>query len=87
MVAALAAPSGIYNVGDDEPLTRREAGLVVADALGVKPPRALPKAARAASPKSAKLLMRSLRVSNARFKAATGWTPAHPSIRGSWPAT
>jgi nucleoside-diphosphate-sugar epimerase len=86
VVAALGAPSGIYNVGDDEPLTRTEAGRVVADALGVKPPHALPKVVRAATPGSAKLLMRSLRVSNGRFKAATGWAPSHPSIRGSWPA-
>lgn len=86
VVAALGAPGGTYNVGDDEPLTRTEAGRAVAAALGVKAPHALPRAVRAASPSSAKLLMRSLRVSNQRFKAATGWAPAHPSIRGSWPA-
>jgi nucleoside-diphosphate-sugar epimerase len=87
VAAALGVPSGIYNVAEDEPLTRAEAGRVVAEALGVKPPHALPKAARAASPKSAKLLMKSLRVSNARFKAASGWSPSHPSIRGAWPVT
>lgn len=86
VVAALRAPSGIYNVADDEPLTRAEAGRIVAEALGVKPPYAVPRAVRAATPASAKLLMRSLRVSNGRFKDATGWQPAHPSIRGSWPA-
>jgi nucleoside-diphosphate-sugar epimerase len=86
VVAALAAPSGIYNVGDDDPVTRAEAGEVVAQALGVKPPHALPKVVRAATPGVGKLLMKSLRVSNGRFKAATGWAPAHPSIRGSWPA-
>jgi nucleoside-diphosphate-sugar epimerase len=85
VVAALRAPSGIYNVADDEPLTREEAGQIVAEALGVKPPHALPKVVRAATPGVGKLLMRSLRVSNRRFKEATGWTPAHPSIRGSWP--
>ena len=86
VVAALRAPSGIYNVVDDEPVTRAEAGRIVASALGVKPPHALPRVLRAASPAAGKLLMRSLRVSNRRFKAATGWVPAHPSIRGSWPA-
>jgi nucleoside-diphosphate-sugar epimerase len=86
VVAALRAPSGTYNIADDEPLTRAEAGRVVAEALGVKPPRALPKVVQAATPASAKLLMRSLRVSNRRFKEATGWQPAHRSIRGSWPA-
>lgn len=82
--AALDAPSGVYNVADDEPLTRREAGLAVAEALGVKPPKAVPAPVRATMPRSAKLLMKSLRISNARFKQASGWAPAHPSIRGSW---
>ena len=86
VTAALLAPSGIYNVGDDEPLTRAEAGAAAAAALGVKPPRALPKLLRKAVPTSGKLLMKSLRISNGRFKDATGWQPAHPSIRGAWPA-
>ena len=46
---------------------------------------AVPEGRAGRHPASAKLLMRSLRVSNRRFKEATGWTPAHPSIRGSWP--
>ena len=87
VVAALSAPSGTYNVVDDEPVTHAAAGRIVAAALGVKPPRAVPKVLRAASPASAKLLMRSLRVSHARFTAATGWRPTHPSIREGWPTT
>ena len=86
VAAALRAPSGTYNVVDDEPLTRAEAGRIVAEALQVKPPHTVPRVVQAATPASAKLLMRSLRVSNQRFKDATGWQPAHPSIRGSWPA-
>lgn len=39
VVAALDAPSGTYNVVDDEPLTRREWVDAFAAALGVKPPR------------------------------------------------
>jgi nucleoside-diphosphate-sugar epimerase len=85
VVAALDAPSGTYNVADDEPMTRAEAGRVVAEALGVKQPHSVPKLVQAATPSSAKLLMRSQRVSNRRFKEATGWAPAHPSIRGAWP--
>lgn len=84
-VAGLDAASGIYNVVDDEPVTRADAGRIVAAALGVKPPHAVPKVFQAASPASAKLLMRSLRVSHARFTAATGWRPAHRSIRDGWP--
>jgi nucleoside-diphosphate-sugar epimerase len=83
---ATSAQRDAYNVVDDEPVTRAEAGRIVAEALGVKQPYAVPKVVRAVTPASVKLLMRSLRVSNRRFKDATGWRPAHPSIRGSWPA-
>lgn len=87
VAAALTVPAGIYNVADDEPLTREAAGRAVADALGVKPPKAIPAAARALLPSSGKALMKSLRVSNAKLKAASGWAPRHPSIRGSWAAS
>jgi nucleoside-diphosphate-sugar epimerase len=86
VAAAMALPSGIYNVADDEPLTRAEAGEAVAEALGVKPPKSVPGVVRAASPKLAKALMKSLRISNAKLKAASDWRPAHPSMRGSWSA-
>ena len=86
VVAALRAPSGIYNVADDEPLTRAEAGPDrCAEALGSSRPTPCRRWCRPPRRASAKLLMRSLRVSNHRFKEATGWQPAHPSIRGSWP--
>src|SRR5262245_43206512 len=32
-------------------------------------------------------LTRSLRVSNRRFRAATGWSPAYPSVQEGWKAT
>lgn len=83
--AALRASSGIYNVSDDEPLTRVDAGRAVATALGKRRPLMLPRVLQALAPASAKPLAKSLRISNARFKASTGWAPAHPSIRGSWP--
>jgi nucleoside-diphosphate-sugar epimerase len=86
VAAALAVPSGVYNVGDDEPLTRAEAGRAAAAALGVRPPHTLGAVVRAAMPGTAKSLMRSLRISNRRFKEASDWTPLHPSIRGSWAA-
>lgn len=85
--AALTAPAGVYNVADDEPLTRTELGAVLAAANGVRRVRLVPRWARALGPSSARSLAKSLRVSNARFKEATGWAPAHPSVRGSWPGT
>ena len=83
VAAALRAPAGTYNVTDDEPVTRAEAGRIAAAALGRGRPLSVPVAL---SPASAKPLMRSLRVSNARFRSTTGWEPSHPSIRGAWPA-
>lgn len=85
VVAALVVRAGVYNVGDDEPLTRREAGEAIADALGVKRVRSVPGAQRAA-PAAARALMRSQRVSNAKLRATGAWSPRQPSIRGSWPA-
>ena len=85
VVAALRAPSGTYNVVDDRPLSRTEAGEAVADALGVGRVHAVPKAVLALMPSAAKALDRSQRVSNRRFKEASGWSPAHPSISGAWP--
>lgn len=84
VVAALTVPAGIYNVADDGPLTRADAGRAVAEALGVKPPRTVPSPVRAALPRSGKLMMKSLRISNHKLKQASGWAPIHPSIRGSW---
>jgi len=85
VVAALGAPTGIYNVVDDTPLRRSDAGVAVAEALGVKQVHALPKAVLAVMPAAVKALDRSQRVSNRRFKEVSGWTPAHPSILGAWP--
>ena len=86
VVAALDVPAGVYNVVDDEPVTNREYGDVIADALGTKRPRVLPAALGKMGGSKVELLARSQRVSNKRFKEASGWRPEHPSIREGWPA-
>jgi len=85
VAASLRAPAGIYNVADDEPLRRREAGRVAAEAIGVRPPLSLPRWAWRASPPSVRFISRSQRISHDRLTEATGWTPSHPSLRGDWP--
>jgi len=87
VAAALGAPAGTYNVGDDEPLRRAEAGAAAAESLGLRPPRTIPAPMLRLAGSTAGLLTRSLRVSNARLRAATGWAPSHVSLRGSWPET
>jgi nucleoside-diphosphate-sugar epimerase len=85
VVAALQAPSGTYNVTDDEPVTRDEFASIAADAAGVKRARTLPAALAKMSGKNGRFMMRSQRVSNARFKQATDWAPTHRSLREGWP--
>ncbi|MEY2475405.1 MAG: hypothetical protein QOG87_720 [Actinomycetota bacterium] len=85
VVAALNAPAGTYNVTDDEPLTRKVFGETVAAALGKKPPRKIPEVVAKVSGEKGRFYMRSMRVSNKRFKDATGWAPAYPSVREGWP--
>jgi nucleoside-diphosphate-sugar epimerase len=87
VVAALDAPAGTFNVVDDEPLTKRDYAAALAAAAG--------KATWVRGPGRAALLFgdrltsltRSLRVSNARLRAATGWAPRYPSAREGWIAT
>ena len=86
VVAALDAPAGVYNIVDDEPLTRAEYGGALAAAVGVKSLRHPPKLATKAAGEQGAMLARSQRISNRRFKDATGWAPQYPSMRHGWPA-
>jgi nucleoside-diphosphate-sugar epimerase len=86
VVASLSAPAGLYNVGDDEPVTRRQFFAALAGALGVRPPRIAPAGLAKLGGAKASVLTRSQRVSNRRFVDATGWKPTRPSVREGWPA-
>ncbi len=81
VVAALDAPAGVYDIVDDEPLTRREQSAALAAAVGRRrlwlPPRFL-------APRTSSFLAASQRVSNARFREATSWRPASPSVRAGY---
>jgi nucleoside-diphosphate-sugar epimerase len=81
VVAALRAPSGIYNVVDDEPVTRREFYDALARVGGAPPPRFPPSWLWRLFGSVGETLARSQRISNAKFKAATGWTPRYRSAR------
>jgi len=85
-VAALDAPPGTYNAADDEPLRRREYVDALAAALGVAPPRFAPAWTARLLGSAGELMARSVRISNAALKAATGWAPRYPSVREGWPA-
>jgi len=85
VVAVIEAPSGTYNVGDDEPLSRAEANAVIARALGVKPPFTVPSVLLRLASEKLDALTRSIRVSNTRFRSATDWAPTYRSIREGRP--
>lgn len=87
VAAALKAPSGIYNVVDDEPLTRREFYAALAAVAGAPPPRFPPSWLWRLFGSIGETLARSQRISNAKFKAATQWQPAYPSARQGLRAT
>lgn len=85
VVAAIEAPAGIYNVSEDDPVTAKQDGEALVEALGAKPLRQVPRwLAKAIAGPSADLLSLSQRVSNERFKSATGWTPRYRSVLEGW---
>ena len=83
VVAALSAPSGVYNVGA-EPMRRADYVQAFADAVG-RPGLSFmsPLMARLAGGR-AEPLARSLRVCSDHFTASTGWTPSRRRMDASW---
>jgi len=82
--AALDLAAGTYNATDDEPLRHREFVDSLADALGVRHPRMVPAWLAALAGPVARTMARSLRISNAKLRAA-GWAPRYRSARDGWP--
>ena len=83
VVHALKAPAGVYNIAEDEPMRRAELGNVIAAIEGLGQP-SLPEPMSGEVPGSVEALMRSQRISNARFKEKTGWVAEYPSVREGW---
>jgi len=83
VVAALRAPAGVYEVCDDDPLTREEFGDVCGRAIGAGPPRPIPRWLSVIG--LFELMSRSLRLSNAKLRAATAWAPRWRSVREGIP--
>jgi len=79
VVAALAAPSGTYNIVDDVPLTKREYAEACAAAVGVTLWVRAPGRIALALGDRTTSMTRSLRVSNKRFRDSSDWRPRYPS--------
>lgn len=87
VAAALSAPAGTFNVVDDEPLTKRGYAEALARAAGKRTWLRAPGRAALLLGDRSTSLTRSLRVSNRRFRAESGWAPRYTSARDGWIAT
>jgi 2-alkyl-3-oxoalkanoate reductase len=86
VVAALDAPPGTYNISDDQPLRREEWADSLAAALGLPRPKPIPSWMVKLGGPTMRLLSRSERISNRRFRAAARWVPRYASVRDAWSA-
>jgi len=87
VAAAVTAPSGTYNVSDDEPLTMWDYVNAMTKAFGFQAPSRVPKeqAAQFLGDVSS-VVLRSQRISNRLFKERSGWAPRYASARDGWRA-
>jgi nucleoside-diphosphate-sugar epimerase len=85
--AERAQPGSLYHVVDDEPITFYDFMSLTADALGVGPPRRIPRAVAslAAGRHAVAAVTRSARSDNALIKHDLGWRPRFPSAREGVP--
>ena len=83
IAAALApgAPTGIFNVSDDEPAPPQDVMLFAADVLGIDPPPPLDFATATLSPMARSFYGENKRVRNARLKRELGVELAFPTYR------
>ena len=87
VLAALAVNTGFYNVTDDTPVGRGAYLKAFADAFGIKPPKPTPtRLTKIAGGPAATALLASQRVSNRKFRAATGWAPRYGDVAMGWAA-
>jgi nucleoside-diphosphate-sugar epimerase len=87
VVAAIGAPGGTYNIVDDEPLTKCDYATACADAVKTQMWIRAPGRLALLLGDRTTSLIRSLRVSNRRFRDVTDWRPRYPSVREGYAAT
>lgn len=83
VVAALSAPSGIYNVGAD-PVQRCELAHVFGAAVGRDDARFMSRLAQRLGGERLEPLCRSQRVSSRKLGQEAAWKPQHPSLDVGW---
>ncbi len=83
VLAALAAPAGIYNVGA-EPVRRRDLVQLLTHAVGRDRSGFLSRPLLKLGGDRVEMLTRSHRVSSRAFCRATGWKPRHGELSADW---
>lgn len=84
VVAALKAKSGAYNIVDNEPLRRGDLFSYLAGYLSFKQPKFPPVWTSYLLGSVGRLVARSQRISNQKFRAETSWKPIYPSAKEGW---
>jgi nucleoside-diphosphate-sugar epimerase len=84
VVAALGAPAGTYNIVEDEPMRRGDWTRTLATAAGIPVPRPIPAWMTAIGGSMLRLMARSERVSNHKFRDTSGWAPKYPKASDAW---
>jgi nucleoside-diphosphate-sugar epimerase len=85
VVAALHVPAGTYNIVDDEPMTRTEYAAAARAALSARI-RLPPAPVLSMLGSRTTVAVRSVRVSNRRFREVSGWSPRYRSVREGFAA-
>jgi nucleoside-diphosphate-sugar epimerase len=83
VLAALAAPTGVYNVGAD-PVLRADLVAGFATAAGRDTLDFVPRLVQRLGGDRLEMLTRSHRVSSARFEQVAAWKPAEPEFDAGW---
>jgi nucleoside-diphosphate-sugar epimerase len=86
VAAALECPAGTYNIVDDQPVTARDNTAAMAHAVGARPWLRGPGRSALLLGNRTTSMTRSLRVSNARFRANAAWKPRYASVREGYSA-
>lgn len=79
--AGFDAPSGAYNLADDEPAAQSDVIAYAAQLLGLPVPPLVPLAAAELSPAARGFYAENRRVANGKAKRVLGWRPLYPSYR------
>ena len=81
VIAGMAGPAGVYNLGDDEPSSQNVVIEEAARLLGVEPPPLQSLEEAALSPMALAFYAENRRVANSKAKRVLGWRPAYPTYR------